>query len=150
LRRMDRQTMWVDVDRCTGCGACVEVCPTGAMTLIGDAARVDEERCTGCGACADVCPVGAIRPVLHGEIVPSYRQPPAAYRPGPLMETAGAAATVAGVGLLMRVARALPRVVGRWLTRRSELGRPYGGASSSVGRWPGAGRRRRRRRRRGG
>jgi ferredoxin len=119
------------------------------MALVDDTARVDEEQCTGCGACADVCPVGAIRPVLRGEIVPSSRQPPATYRPGPLVETAGAAATVAGMGLLMRVARALARVVGRWLARRSELERPYEAASSSVEQRPGAGRRRRRRRRGG-
>ena len=54
------------------------------------------------------------------------------YRPGPLVETAGAAVVVAGAGLLMKVAGALaravpPRVlvaVGRWLTRRPTATRP--------------------------
>ena len=44
---MDTQTMWVDSDRCMGCGACVEVCPAGAIALVEGKARVDEETCIG-------------------------------------------------------------------------------------------------------
>ena len=68
---MDEQTAWVDVTRCTGCGACVEVCPVGAVALVDGKARVDEELCTGCGACVDACPEGAIQPVVQGELVPA-------------------------------------------------------------------------------
>ncbi|MBI9084833.1 MAG: glycyl-radical enzyme activating protein [Desulfobacterales bacterium] len=39
-------------DRCIGCGACIEVCPTGA------AAGADGA-CTRCFACVDRCPTGA-------------------------------------------------------------------------------------------
>lgn len=40
---------------CTGCGACVSVCPTGAQILTqNDRSRV-VSLCKGCGACADVC-----------------------------------------------------------------------------------------------
>lgn len=49
----------VDAGRCTGCGACVNVCPMGAVSLWG-VARVDSTRCAGCGLCVDHCPVGAI------------------------------------------------------------------------------------------
>ena len=38
---MERQTVWVEVARCTGCGACVDACPVGAMALIDGKARVD-------------------------------------------------------------------------------------------------------------
>jgi electron transfer flavoprotein alpha subunit/NAD-dependent dihydropyrimidine dehydrogenase PreA subunit len=49
----------IDKDKCIGCGACIDLCPFGALTLTGDLAVVDD-KCTGCGACLDICPVGAL------------------------------------------------------------------------------------------
>ena len=116
---MNRQTVWVDVARCTGCGACVEVCPVEAIALVDGKARVDEETCTGCQACVNRCPEGAIQTVVQGELVAAPEQPlPTAYQPSPLVETAGAAVVVAGAGLLTRAAGVLARAVGRWLTQR--------------------------------
>ena len=116
----NKQVVWVDVARCTGCGACVEQCPTGAIALVGGRARVDEALCKGCGVCIEACPEGAIQPVIQGELVPAPERPtPTVYQPGPLAETAGAAVVVAGAGLLAKATGALARTVGRWLTRRA-------------------------------
>jgi electron transfer flavoprotein alpha subunit len=49
----------IDEDACTGCEACVQECPYGALEIKGDVATVTE-KCTFCGACIDVCPVEAI------------------------------------------------------------------------------------------
>ena len=49
----------VDESKCVGCGACVDVCPNGAITL-DDVAKIDESKCIECGACVDACPQGAI------------------------------------------------------------------------------------------
>ena len=49
----------IDEDACTGCEACVEECPYGALEMKDDVATVNE-KCTFCGACIDVCPVEAI------------------------------------------------------------------------------------------
>lgn len=64
----------VDESRCEGrCEACVEICPTGALTKSGGGIRVDEKHCILCNACThlDVCRNRAIkvvrRRVLHGE-----------------------------------------------------------------------------------
>jgi len=45
---------------CCGCGACVNICAKGAITMKEDAAgfifpEVDESLCVSCGRCVDVC-----------------------------------------------------------------------------------------------
>lgn len=49
----------VDEEKCTGCGSCVEVCPTAAIT-VKDIAVVNEDECVECGSCVDECPNGAL------------------------------------------------------------------------------------------
>ncbi len=56
-KRMAR--LLIDEKTCTGCEACVPVCPFGALSMKEGIATVDE-KCTFCGACVDVCPVTAI------------------------------------------------------------------------------------------
>ena len=148
---MDTQTMWVDATRCTGCGACVEVCPAEAIALVDGKAHIDEETCIGCGACADECPQDAIQPVVQGELVPTPvgARLPRPYQPGPLAQTAGTAVVVAGTGLLVKTASALARAVGRWLTRRPTATRPSAGSGTSPAGDRGSTGRQRRHRRRG-
>lgn len=40
--------------------ACMEVCPTGAITVEDGIVKLDEEKCDGCLACVDACPFGAL------------------------------------------------------------------------------------------
>ena len=46
-------------ESCTGCGTCVEVCPSTALELVDDVATVNES-CTACNACIDECPESAL------------------------------------------------------------------------------------------
>jgi heterodisulfide reductase subunit A len=52
----------VDVTRCSGCGACVELCAYKAIDLdpVFRVAVVNEGTCKGCGTCAASCRAGAI------------------------------------------------------------------------------------------
>jgi len=52
----------VDKEKCTGCEACINVCPTGAISMVEGNALIDTNKCIDCGRCAQVCPVGAIYP----------------------------------------------------------------------------------------
>ena len=48
--------------RCTNCGACVTVCPTGAF-LVDSATReilFDNAKCIACGLCIPACPARAM------------------------------------------------------------------------------------------
>jgi len=49
----------VDRDKCIACGACQEICPTGAIS-IDEIARIDPMKCMGCGECVAQCPQEAI------------------------------------------------------------------------------------------
>jgi electron transfer flavoprotein alpha subunit len=49
----------IDLDRCSGCESCLEVCPFSALE-IRDGKPVVNDQCTLCGACAEACPEGAI------------------------------------------------------------------------------------------
>jgi len=49
-----------ELDECIGCGACAEICPVRAVTMVEDRPVVDLDWCLGCGVCAGVCPAGAI------------------------------------------------------------------------------------------
>ena len=47
---------------CTGCGACYNVCPVGAITMQGDKygfykPKIDETKCIHCGLCEKICPL---------------------------------------------------------------------------------------------
>lgn len=52
-----------------GCQACVDVCPSHALTYDGNKVVIDRRFCLFCGACENVCPVeGAIRIVRTGYV----------------------------------------------------------------------------------
>ncbi len=41
----------VDENLCTGCGLCLEHCPTGVVVMKGGVAEIDPTMCSSCGTC---------------------------------------------------------------------------------------------------
>lgn len=59
--------VFIDSERCKGCGLCVAVCPKHIMVISKKSnkhgyfpAETDNSMCTGCAACAIICPDAAI------------------------------------------------------------------------------------------
>ncbi len=55
------ETLRIDWNKCTACGACISPCPTRALKFKEDwTLEFDEEKCVACGICVTACPVKAI------------------------------------------------------------------------------------------
>ncbi len=58
----------VDVERCKGCGVCVEACPFNVLGLADEvngkgyhyAVMANADACTGCASCGIICPDSCI------------------------------------------------------------------------------------------
>jgi NAD-dependent dihydropyrimidine dehydrogenase PreA subunit len=119
----------IDRTLCAGCGTCVDVCPTGAITLGEDdgISTIDLALCDECLACLDVCPNDAILrveslglvPGIEGEVVEGEVtgsevvpvsepwRPITIRQPSQLVALAGTALTFVGSWLVPRAADAL-------------------------------------------
>ncbi len=52
----------IELDKCNGCGDCVEYCPTNAVILVDNKAVIARpEDCDYCTDCEVTCPTGAVK-----------------------------------------------------------------------------------------
>jgi ferredoxin len=58
---LSRTVEW-DGEKCTHCGACTAVCPSGALVLNGNAElKFDQDKCLVCELCISACPLNVMR-----------------------------------------------------------------------------------------
>lgn len=50
----------IDIEKCIGCGLCIEVCPAHAAYNLNGKTYIDEAKCNLCGACEGMCIVSAL------------------------------------------------------------------------------------------
>jgi len=60
-----RKQAIIDLEKCQGCGECIDLCRFDAITLNDDGrntskASIDQLVCEGCGVCVEFCPENAI------------------------------------------------------------------------------------------
>ena len=55
----------VNLEKCTYCGRCAEVCVWNAIAVAGEKVLVFRDLCRGCGSCRLVCPEDAISEITH-------------------------------------------------------------------------------------
>jgi ferredoxin len=61
-KKMLRDMITIDENKCNGCGVCVPGCPEGALQVIDGKVRlVSDLLCDGLGACIKECPVDALK-----------------------------------------------------------------------------------------
>lgn len=69
-RRVTVDIPQVDLESCTACGKCGEICQYSAIVCIKEQVLTFEQLCHSCGGCERVCPAGAIKtkPLEVGDI----------------------------------------------------------------------------------
>jgi len=50
----------IDMDKCTLCGKCSEICQFNAIVVVGETVLAFEQLCHSCGGCMEICPETAI------------------------------------------------------------------------------------------
>ena len=54
-------TLTLDIEKCTGCKRCMDVCPRAVLRMQDNKATIDnKDNCIECGACQRNCAYGAL------------------------------------------------------------------------------------------
>ena len=66
IQPLKKDVQWIE-KRCIQCGACIPICPTGALKIDRSSMKVsfDEEKCIACELCVRPCPSRAFEVRLY-------------------------------------------------------------------------------------
>jgi ferredoxin len=52
---------WIDYEKCTGCGICVNECPVDTIMAESEKYFIEMDGCIRCALCHGICPTDAVR-----------------------------------------------------------------------------------------
>jgi NAD-dependent dihydropyrimidine dehydrogenase PreA subunit len=132
--------IFIDENKCTLCGTCVEACPWQALSLRDAKLVIDRDLCAECGACLRLCPFDAIyevEPAVAANAEPIMRADTTAVaRPAkpartPALTFPATTPSPLWVGVLPVAARFAGGLAGWWLDRRRPSTWDRGGLESA-------------------
>jgi len=131
VRKKVMPVIFVDETRCTGCGLCTDVCPTGAISVANGVAQVSQSLCQECETCLSTCPTGAIlsmtEPATAEKPMPvRLPTPPLVPTPRPVLVQPTASASRSSAGVWPYVGNALDFVGREVIPRLTALWRSWG------------------------
>ncbi len=148
--------IYVDGEKCAGCGVCEDVCPVEAVRVSDGVARIDQDRCNECEACVEACPNEAILVVIEPaeekaislreqpapEVAPAEpHRPPAPLR-SQVVPVVGAALAFLGREVAPRLAMYLVDALDRRLSQQPNMVSPTNNLTPTPPLFPpGVGRR---------
>lgn len=63
-------SVYVESEKCTGCGTCTPICPVQAISIIQNKAVIDDNICTECLQCIEECEADAIYQIYEHNLIP--------------------------------------------------------------------------------
>jgi NAD-dependent dihydropyrimidine dehydrogenase PreA subunit len=139
----------IKLERCNGCGACVEVCPEGALYLVDSKAMVDTSLCRECESCVAACPLEAIAitsqtaspdaegmrmpvPQPESKVIRVNTEPAPVPLQARVLPVIGTALSWAGREIVPRLAYYLLDGLDRWVAGQTTAGVTRSGGSSTA------------------
>jgi NAD-dependent dihydropyrimidine dehydrogenase PreA subunit len=127
--------IYIDGEKCAGCGVCEDVCPVEAIRVSDGVARIDQHRCNECQACVEACPNQAILVVIEPaeekaislreqpapEVAPAEPHRPPAPSRSQVVPVLGAALAFLGREVAPRLAMVLMDALDRRLSQQPTL-----------------------------
>lgn len=100
--QLDSQQLITNIQKCTRCGRCMEVCPKGARVVTADFLypTTDFDRCNQCLNCSLSCPSGAIK--LEGTKSTIEEIVTEVLKDKPFYDTSGGGVTLSGGEVLLQ------------------------------------------------
>lgn len=110
-----KKHLWYIPNQCIGCGDCISVCPSRALSMDDrNKIVIDRSRCLNCGKCTETCPARAL--YFMGQVMTLDEAEEILVRDQAFYEESGGGITISG-GEAMRQPKAVQAILKRMKAR---------------------------------